>query len=148
MAATPWYQLVHATQKQRLGLRKTDQARNEYIYLKGVTSNAVGSWVSFNTTSYVAVLLAADAVGKVGVSMSTATGSQWGWFMISGFYASSKSDTVAAAGGLFIDGTPGRVDDQSVAGDFVFGAVSTAADATNILPVQLNYPWVGNTVPA
>lgn len=148
MAATPFYQLVDGTQKQRLGLRKLDAARNEYIYLKGVSSNAVGSWVSFNTTSYVAVLLAADAVGSVGISMSTATGSQWGWFMVKGFYASSKSDTVSAAGGLFIDGTAGRVDDQSVAGDFVNGAVSTAADATNILPVQISYPYVTNTVPA
>jgi len=148
MAATPFYQQVDTSQKQRLGLRKTDAARNEYVYLKGVTSNAIGKWVSYNATTYVAVLLAHSAVGSVAISLSTATGAQWGWFMVKGFYASSSSDTVAAAGGLFIDGTSGRVDDAVVAGDMIYGAVSTGADATNVLPVQVNYPFVTATVPA
>lgn len=145
--ASAWYQLVDGTKKQRLGARKKDSAGNEYVYLKGCTSNTVSSAISYNSTAYTQVLLAPDAVGAVGVSMSTATGVQYGWAMIYGF-TSVKSDTVAAAGGLFIDGTSGRVDDASVAGDYISGMVSTGADVTNVLPVQLNYPMVGNTVPA
>lgn len=140
---------VDTSRKFRVGTEVKDKSGNVYIYLKGVTSCAAGDWVSFNTSSYVAVRLVADAVGRVGIAMAAVdAATKWGWFLVKGFYASAASDTVAAAGGLFIDGTTGRVDDASVAGDMVFGALSTGADATNVLPVHIVYPYVGNTVPA
>jgi hypothetical protein len=104
--------------------------------------------VSFNASTYTAVRLIADAVGFVSIAPAAIVASSWGWCMIYGFYTTANSDTVAGAGGLFIDGTTGRVDDQSVAGDFVNGAVSTAADTANKLPVHISYPYVTNTVPA
>lgn len=140
--------VIHTAALTPIGTRAFDAAGNEYIYLKGVTNCAAGKWVSFNATTFTAVLLAADAVGRVAVAMAAVDGSSYGWFQIYGFYASASSDTVAAAGGLFIDGTAGRVDDASVAGDMVYGAVSTAADTANVLPVNLSYPYVTNTVPA
>lgn len=144
-----WYEAVHASKRFRLGTKKKSMAGNEYVYLAGVTSCAVGKWVSFNPTGFIAVLLAADAVGQVAIAQATVdTASKYGWFQVYGYFATASSDTVAAAGGLFIDGTAGRVDDQSVAGDFVNGAISTAADTTNALPVFLDYPYVTNTVPA
>lgn len=126
----------------------TVQGLQEYVYLKGVANCAAGDWVSYNTNAYVAVRLAADAVGFVAIAPAAILAANWGWFLIYGYYATANSDTVSAAGGLFIDGTTGRVDDASVAGDFVNGAVSTAADTANVLPVHINYPYVTNTVPA
>lgn len=139
---------IDTVQRNPLGLEAEDGDGNVWIYLAGVAANTEGTWVSFNASTYVAVVLAADAVGRVAVSSAAMLAVNWGWYMVKGFYTTSKSDTVAAAGGLFIDGTAGRVDDASVAGDFVNGAVSTAADTANILPVQLSYPYVTNTVPA
>jgi len=120
----------------------------EYVYLAGVASCVEGDYVSFNTTSYVAVRLAANAVGFVAIAPAAILAANWGWFQIYGFYPTSNSDTVAGASGVFIDGTAGRVDDASVAGDFVNGVMSTAADTANKLPVHISYPYVTDTVPA
>jgi hypothetical protein len=139
---------VDTVKRNPLGTEAVDDSGNIWIYLAGVASCVEGDWVSFNTSSYVAVRLIADAVGRVAIAPAAILAANWGWFLIKGFYATSNSDTVAAAGGLFIDGTTGRVDDASVAGDFVNGAVSTGADTTNKLPVHISYPYVTNTVPA
>lgn len=146
--ATLWYQAVHAAKRFRLGTEKTDMDGRVYVYLKGGTSVAADSWVSF-TTTYAAVLLASDAIGRVAIANATVDATtKFGWFLVKGFYTTANSDTVAGANGLFIDGTAGRVDDASVAGDFIVGAVATAADATNKLPVYIDHPYVSNTVPA
>ena len=139
---------IHTTAQNQIGDRMLDDQGNEYVYLKGAASLAAGVWVSYNAITYQAVILTADGVGSVALAMAAVLAANWGWFMVKGFYPSASSDTVAGAGGLFIDGTPGRVDDASVAGDYISGAVSTGADVANVLPVQLNYPMVGNTVPA
>jgi hypothetical protein len=139
---------IDTVQRNPLGAEAKDVDGNVWIYLAGAASMTEGDWVSFNATTYVAVRLAADAVGRVAIAPAAILATNWGWFMVKGFYPTSNSDTVAAAGGLFIDGTTGRVDDASVAGDFVNGAVSTAADTANKLPVQISYPYVTNTVPA
>lgn len=138
---------IHDSKKNPLGMRMIDDSGNEYIYLKGVASCLVDDVVTYNATTYVAVRILADAVGSVAVASAAIVAANWGWFLIKGF-GTANSDTVAAAGGLFIDGTTGRVDDASVAGDFVNGMNSTGADVANKLPVHLNYPYVTNTVPA
>lgn len=124
------------------------QGLQEYVYLKGVASCLLGDSVSFNSNAYTAVRLVATAVGRVAIAPAAILAANWGWFLVFGFYPTANSDTVAGAGGLFIDGTAGRVDDASSAGNFVNGMVSTAADTANVLPVHLNYPYVTNTVPA
>lgn len=139
---------IDTVQRNPLGATAKDVDGNEWIYLAGVASCVEGDWVTFNATTYVAVRLIADAVGKVAIAPAAIVAANWGWFLRDGFYPTANSDTVAAAGGLFIDGTTGRVDDQSVAGDFVNGAVSLGADTANKLAVQISYPYVTNTVPA
>ena len=137
--------IVDATQQIPLGTRVRDTAGNEYIYLKGVTSNAAGKWVTYNSASYATTLLVADAVGPVAISMAAIdTSTKCGWFQIFGNNSISSSDTVAGASALYIDGTAGRVDDSDVAGDVVIGAYSTAADTSNVLPVFISYPHVSN----
>lgn len=138
---------VHTTQLNPLGMRVQDDAGNEYVYLQGIGSLAANEVVTYNATTYIVARILADAVGQVAVAQAAVLANQFGWFLIYGF-GSCASDTVAGAGGLFIDGTTGRVDDSSVAGDMIFGMVSTGADASNVLGVHLMYPYVGNTVPA
>ncbi len=120
----------------------------EYVYLKGAASLDAGVWVSFIAATYQSVILTANAVGKVAIATGAVLAANWGWFLVDGFYAAASCDSVAAAGGLFIDATPGRVDDDSVAGDFVNGAVSIAASSSNLVGVLLAQPYVTNTVPA
>lgn len=132
------------TQLFELGSRAVDANGNEYIYLKGVASTAAGSWVTYNPSTGVTALLAADAMGPVAIAQSACVANNYGWYIVKGTYATSASDTVSGAGVLYIDGTAGRVDDAGVAGDFVFGAYSTAADTTNVLPVSIQYPFVSN----
>lgn len=139
---------IHTAQQNPLGMLAEDDLGNEYIYLAGVASCLIDDWVSFNATTYVAVRLVADAVGLVAIAPAAILAANWGWFLRRGFYATANSDTVAAAGGLFIDATAGRVDDASVAGDMIYGAVSTGADVANKLPVHICFPYVTNTAPA
>ncbi len=137
-----FYSQVDAEQKQRLGRRIRDAANKEYIYLKGVTSTAAGSWVSFDE-NHATALLAANAVGRVGIAMAAIDAStKYGWYQIYGVNTIASTDTVAADKALFIDGTSGRADDAVVTGDLIVGAKSEAADSSNVCTVSLNYPFV------
>ena len=138
----PWYTDVDTTKKFRLGTRKQDVAGNEYIYLKGVASNASGEWLVWDE-DFAATRLIADEVGPVGVSMAAFDATtEYGWAQVYGKNTVAKTDTVAADKALFIDGTTGRADDADVAGDHILGAYSMTADATNVTTVYLNYPQV------
>lgn len=138
---------IDTEQKNNLGARDQTVDGQEYIYLAGIAAVAANVVIVYNAATYVAKILTADDVGLVAVAPAAILAANWGWFLIKGF-GSASSDTVAAAGGLFIDGTPGRVDDASVAGDFINGMVSTGASVANVCPVHLSYPYVTNTVPA
>ena len=48
----------------------TDYGTGEFIYLKGVASTAVGSWVLYSPDDLSTSLLAANAIGSVAVAMS------------------------------------------------------------------------------
>ena len=142
---------VDTVQRNMLGARIQASNGNEYVYLAGGASVVEGAFVTYNTTAYVAVLLAADAVGMVAIAPAAIVAINWGWFLIKGFYATARAasaGSVAAAGGVFSSGVAGAVDDSSVAGDFVNGVVSTAADTAGIVPVQISYPYVTHTAPA
>lgn len=135
---------IHTSKKFRLGTKKTDVDGNVFVYGKGVASLAAGSWVTLDE-NFAPTLLAANAVGPVAISMSANTSAtNYSWFQIYGNNTIAKSDTTAADAALFIDGTAGRVDDAGVAGDWISGAVSTAADTSNVLPVFIAYPFVYN----
>jgi hypothetical protein len=138
---------IDTVQRNPLGARVQTDDGNEYIYLAGIAAVAANVVIVYNATTYVAKILTANDVGMVAVAPAAILAVDWGWFLIKGF-GSASADAVAAAGGLFIDATPGRVDDDSVAGDFINGMVSTGAAVANVCPVQLSYPYVTNTVPA
>lgn len=133
------------TAKHVLGVRYQDANGKEFVYCKGVASNTAGSWVKFDE-AYLCALLAADAVGPVGISMSAFVANEYGWVQVYGVNTAAKTDTIAADVALFIDGTAGRADDAVVAGDLILGATSETADTANVATVHLNYPFVTNVL--
>lgn len=60
---------VDTSAKTTILTRAFDNAGNEYIYLKGVASTVVGSWVNYDETG-TTTLLPADAKGPVAVAMA------------------------------------------------------------------------------
>lgn len=133
---------IDTTQAYNLGTIAFDASGNEYIYLKGVASNAAGKWVTYDE-NFATTLLAANAVGSVAIAMSaTDSTSKYGWFQRKGVNTIASTDTVAADKALYIDNTAGRADDDSVSGDLIVGAASMTAASSNVATVQLNYPFV------
>lgn len=99
----------------------------EFIYLKGIGSTAVGSWVTYNSDDFSSTLLAANAIGPVAIAMSANVLNQYGWYQIQG-----KALGLCLAGFLdnanvYATATAGSVDDAVVAGDRVKGAVGASA---------------------
>ena len=138
------------TQRHRLGERRrgynaTDGAA-EFIYLLGVASTGIGSWVTFSPDNWGTTLLAANARGPVAVAMSANVASQYGWYMIYGKVDARAAD-VADSGRVFIDTVAGVCDDAVVAGDHVLNARWASADDTGVAStghaeVRITYPHV------
>lgn len=91
----------------------------EFIYLLGVASTAVGSWVTYNADDFSTALLAANAIGPVAVAMSANVASQYGWYQISGKAVGLCLASYADNGLVFATATAGSVDDAVVDGDMV-----------------------------
>jgi hypothetical protein len=141
-----WYSDTDSSKKFPLGFTRQDVNGNEYIYMKGVASLAIGSWVTFDE-NFAPTLLAADAVGPVAISMAANTAATtYSWFQRKGVNTVAKTDTVAADVQLYIDGTAGRADDAVVTGDLILGASSQTADTSNVATVRIDYPSVTNVL--
>lgn len=135
------------TQKHPLGtiVRATDPTygAGEFIYLKGVASTAVGSWVLYNADDFSTTLLTGNDIGPVAVAMSANVASQYGWYQIQG-NAVAKSADVADSGKVYIDTAAGTCDDAAVTGDRVNNAKWASADdtATGTAEVRIARPFV------
>lgn len=135
-ASTPWTGGNSTYQLPPLGtiVRAVDPTygAGEFIYLKGVASTVVGSWVTYDTDDFSTTLLAANAIGPVAVAMSANVANQYGWYQISGKAIGLTSAAVADNANIYATATGGAVDDTVVAGDRVKNAkcASTIASAT------------------
>jgi hypothetical protein len=130
---------VHTTQKNPLGIRAFDLAGNEYVYLQGIASTIVGSWVMYRSDTFITTLTVAAIKGKIAVATAAVLASQFGWYCINGLITGSVA-TGAAAGKVWVTATPGRVDNTDVATDLVAGALQVGATAANLATFELNYP--------
>ncbi len=122
-----------ATQKHPVGsiVQAVDATlgTGEFIYLKGVSSTAVGSWVSYAAGTGATALTIASLKGlPLAVSLTTnTTSTSYAWYQISGTAnALGLTSITASSGFIFLTATPGSVDDASVAGDLIFAAKKTA----------------------
>ena len=103
--------------------------QGEFIYLKGVGSTAVGSWVGYNGVNGATVLAAASGAYPLAVSLTTnTTTTSYAWYQISGVAnALGLTAITHSSGFLYLSGTAGSVDDFSVIGDAIMNARKTTA---------------------
>tara|TARA_R110000765_G_C18654156_1_gene575932 strand:+ start:119 stop:610 length:492 start_codon:yes stop_codon:yes gene_type:complete len=115
----------------------------EFIYLKGVASTVVGSFVTYNLKDCTTALLAANAIGPVAVSMSINVASSYGWYQISGTAVGKAKTGFADNAAVYGTSTAGSIDDAVVAGDRVHNAKGASAlddPSTGLAKFELNRP--------
>jgi hypothetical protein len=116
----------------------------EFIYLLGVASTAVGSWATINLDNGSTALLAANAIGPVGVAMSANVASQYGWYQISGKAVGKALASYADNGLVFATATAGSVYDAVVDGDMVHlakGASAVDTPSTGLAEFEISRPY-------
>jgi len=117
----------------------------EFIYLKGVASTVVGSWVTYNQDDNTTALLAANAIGPVAVAMSICVASEYGWYQISGKAVGKALAAYADNGLVFATATAGSVDDAVVAGDRVKlakGASAVDTPSAGLAEFEIQRPFM------
>ena len=115
----------------------------EFIFLKGVASTAVGSWVTYNDDDYSTTLLAANAIGPVAVAMSANVANQYGWYQIQGKAIGKALTGFVDNANVYATATAGSVDDAVVAGDRVKNAKGASAvdtPSTGLAEFEIDYP--------
>lgn len=116
----------------------------EFIYLKGVASTAIGSWATYNLDDGGTALLAANAIGPVGIAMSANVANQYGWYQISGKAVGLCLASYADNGLVFATATAGSVDDAVVDGDMVHlakGASAIDTPSTGLAEFEISRPY-------
>lgn len=136
------------TKKHELGTYVTCKdptyGAGEFIYLKGVASASVRTWVTINMDDGTTTRLAANAIGPVAIAMSTLTASYYGWFQRSGKALGACLTLYADNANVWITATAGSVDDTSVAGDLVANAkgASTTTVSSGYAEFEIDRPFV------
>lgn len=116
----------------------------EFVYLLGAASTAVGSWATINYDDGSTTLLAANAIGPVGISMSANVASQYGWYQIRGKAVGKALTGYVDNALVFATSTAGSVDDAVVDGDMVHlakGASAVDTPSTGLAEFEIQYPY-------
>jgi hypothetical protein len=123
----------------------------EFIYLKGVASCVEGSFVTYSGKDFTAVLLAANAIGSVGVACGAVVANTYGWFQIRGKAVGKVAASYADNALVYATATAGVADDAVVAGDRVKQANSCSAidtPVTGFAYISIQYPWMDDATAA
>lgn len=149
---------VSTTQRHPLGTIVTaEEIANgngvgEFIYLKGVTSGARKKWVTYVMDSGACVLLAANAIGPVGIMMSDLdAATDFGWVQISGKAVGLAAASYLDNGLVYATATAGTVDDAVVAGDRVkeaLGASAVDGPETGAAEFEIHRPFMDDATAA
>ena len=138
------------TQNHALGFRvfadDPTLGEGEFIYLSGVASTVVGSFVTYRADDWTTLLLVADAAGPVAVAMSAnIVVTTFGWYQIAGKASGQAAASFADNGDVYITATGGVVDDAVVDGDLVHNArgASTITSA-GLADFEIMYPYTDN----
>ena len=130
---------------QARDVASTGYGSGEFIYLKGVASTAVGSWVTYNADDNSTALLAANAIGPVAVAMSASVANEYGWYQISGKAVGKALASYADNGLVYATATAGSIDDAAVAGDRVKlakGASAVDTPSTGLAEFEIQRPFM------
>lgn len=139
---------VHTSQRNPVGLRSFDAVGNEYIYMQGVASVVLGTWVVYDelfiTTRLIANGLGAVAIARGAVNATTS----FGWFAIYGSHTGLCLANYADNAKVWATSTAGSVDDADVAVDLIINAVGRSArdTTTGLATFQIAYPFALNEV--
>jgi len=123
----------------------------EFIYLKGLASVALGTWVTFNMDDGSVALLAANAIGPVAVAMAATVASTYGWYQLSGKAVGLCAAAFADNGLVYATATAGTIDDAVVAGDRVknaLGASAIGTPAAGQAEFEIQRPWMDDATAA
>jgi hypothetical protein len=147
--------VTDTVQNHKLGtiVTATDPTYNsgEFIYLKGVASTAVGSWVLYNPDDFSTSLLAANDIGPVAVAMSANVANQYGWYQIQGKAVGKALTGFVDNANVYATATAGSVDDAVVAGDRVKNAKGASAldtPSTGLAEFEIARPWMDDALAA
>jgi hypothetical protein len=136
----------------RMKAHDPDYGVGEFIYLKGVASTVVGSWVTFNQDDNTTALLAANAIGPVAVAMSANdAATSYGWYQIYGKAVGRVLAGFVDNANVYATATAGSVDDAIVAGDLVKNAKGASAVGTpsaNLAEFEIQYPFMDDGLAA
>lgn len=115
----------------------------EFIYLPGIANTAVGSLVTYNTTTYTTALapVGTNKPQPIAVAMSAnIVATTWGWYQISGMAVMKKTCTVslaanAAVGVLTTGLVAGTATGKEIQGALVAAVASATAGRTTVTVV-------------
>jgi len=140
------------TQNQPLGtiVQANDVASTAYgsgmfIYFAGVASPVLGSFVPFHQDDNTTALLAANAIGPVGIAMSINVASQYGWYQIYGKGVGKCLASYVDNGLVYATSTAGSIDDAVVSGDRVklaIGASAIGTPSSGLAEFEIQYPFM------
>lgn len=117
----------------------------EFVYLKGVASTLLGSWVLIAPDDWSTTLAVANDKGNLAVAMAPTVANEYGWYQIYGKAVAKVLAAFADNGDCYLTSTAGSVDDADVAGDFIRGAKGASAidgPGTGLAEIELFYPNV------
>ena len=119
-----------------------DRGAGEFIYLKGVASVAIGTWVHYRADDYAVVRAVADGFGPLAVAMSASVASEFGWYQIQGKASALFLTGFVDNGDCYLTATDGSLDDTDVAGDYVTNALGASAvnETTLLADVEIARP--------
>ena len=123
----------------------------EFVFLKGVASNARGSWNTLNLDDGSTTLLAANAIGPVGIALSASVASEYGWYQVYGKAVGKALASFADNANVYATATAGSIDDAVVAGDRVKNAKGASAvdtPDTGLAEFEISYPFMDDAVAA
>lgn len=126
----------------------TDYGEGEFIYIKGVASAAAKNWVGIPADNFTAVRAVANGNYPLGVLMAALTASYYGWAQISGKALGSCLTSFTDNGFVYLTATAGSIDDASVIGDWISGAVGASSAVADDLHAEfeLSRPFAGQRV--
>tara|TARA_R110000796_G_scaffold109044_1_gene220281 strand:- start:938 stop:1441 length:504 start_codon:yes stop_codon:yes gene_type:complete len=136
---------VLGTIVQAVDVASTAYGAGEFIYLKGVASTVLGSFVTYNADDNSTALLAANAIGPVAVAMSINVASSFGWYQISGKAVGKAKASYADNGLVYATSTAGSIDDAVVAGDRVKlakGASAVDTPSSGLAEFEIQRPFM------
>jgi hypothetical protein len=129
----------------------TTYGNGEFIFLKGVASTELGSWVLYNPDDFSTSLLAANDIGSVAVAMAATVANEYGWYQIKGKAVGKVLAGFVDNANVYATATAGSVDDAVVAGDRVKNAKGASAIGTpsaGLAEFEIDHPFMDDALAA